>query len=56
MTFDPFGDFDTAHLAVFRGSRDDPRHTIFEHPNAIKMSVDYALVLAASLRRRTKSS
>lgn len=39
------------HLAVFKGSRDDPRHTIFEHPNAIKMSVDYALVLAADKKR-----
>jgi cell filamentation protein len=35
------------HLAVFKGSRDDPRTTVFEHPNSIKMSVDYALKLAA---------
>ncbi|EXF91811.1 cell filamentation protein Fic [Pseudomonas fluorescens HK44] len=35
------------HLAVFKGSHDDPRSTVFEHPNSIKMSVDYALELAA---------
>ncbi|WP_433737857.1 Fic/DOC family protein [Pseudomonas putida] len=35
------------HLAVFKGSHDDPRSTVFEHPHAIKMSVDYALELAA---------
>lgn len=35
------------HLAVFKGSYNDPRSTVFEHPNLIKMSVDYAFKLAA---------
>ncbi|BCX71239.1 Fic/DOC family protein [Pseudomonas izuensis] len=39
------------HLAVFKGSYDDPRSTIFEHPHSIKMSVDYALELAADKKR-----
>ncbi|WP_448089223.1 Fic family protein [Pseudomonas azerbaijanoccidentalis] len=39
------------HLAVFKGSQNNPRHTLFEHPNAIKMSVDYALELAANKQR-----
>ncbi|EJM53506.1 Fic/DOC family protein [Pseudomonas sp. GM48] len=39
------------HLAVFKGLHGDPRATVFEHPNAIKMSVDYALELAADHKR-----
>ncbi|SEM60280.1 cell filamentation protein [Pseudomonas sp. ok272] len=39
------------HLAVFKGSNDDPRSTVFEHPNAIKLSVDHALKLAADKKR-----
>lgn len=39
------------HLAVFKGSQDDPRHTAFEHPNAIKRSIDYALELASNPER-----
>ena len=39
------------HLAVFKGSLDDPRSTIFERPDSIKMSVDYALKLAADKKR-----
>lgn len=35
------------HLAVFKGSHDDPRSTVFERPDLIKRSVDYALQLAA---------
>ena len=39
------------HLAVFKGSLDDPRSTVFERPDSIKMSVDYALKLAADKKR-----
>ncbi|MGY2167450.1 Fic/DOC family protein [Pseudomonas gingeri] len=39
------------HLAVFKGSLDDPRNTVFAHPNAIKLSIDYALALAANKKR-----
>lgn len=39
------------HLAVFKGSHDDPRRTVFERPDSIKMSVDYALRLAADKTR-----
>ncbi len=39
------------HLAVFKGSHDDPRSTVFERPDFIKMSVDYALKLAADKKR-----
>ncbi|PRA34105.1 Fic/DOC family protein [Pseudomonas poae] len=39
------------HLAVFKGSQDDPRHTVFEHPLSIKRSVDYALELASNKKR-----
>lgn len=35
------------HLAVFKGSHNDPRSTAFERPEFIKKSVDYALKLAA---------
>ncbi|WP_413791921.1 MULTISPECIES: Fic/DOC family protein [unclassified Pseudomonas] len=35
------------HLAVFKGSHNDPRSTAFERPELIKRSVDYALELAA---------
>lgn len=35
------------HLAVFKGSHNDPRSTAFERPEFIKRSVDYALKLAA---------
>lgn len=39
------------HLAVFKGSHDDPRSTAFERPDFIKMSVDYALKLATDKKR-----
>jgi cell filamentation protein len=39
------------HLAVFKGSHEDPRSTVFERPDSIKMSVDYALKLAADKKR-----
>lgn len=39
------------HLAVFKGSPDDPRHTVFERPELIKRSVEYALELAANKKR-----
>ncbi|MDQ0654849.1 Fic/DOC family protein [Pseudomonas cedrina] len=39
------------HLAVFKGSQDDPHHTPFEHPAAIKLCVDYALELASNKKR-----
>lgn len=39
------------HLAVFKGTRDDPHHTVFEHPDLIKRSVDYALELASNIKR-----
>ncbi|MBD0705445.1 Cell filamentation protein Fic [Pseudomonas sp. E141] len=39
------------HLAVFKGSHHDPRSTAFERPDLIKMSVDYALKLAADTKR-----
>jgi len=35
------------HLAVFKGSQDDPHHTPFEHPASIKLSVDYAFELTS---------
>ncbi|MBK0001453.1 Fic family protein [Erwinia sp. S38] len=39
------------HLAVFKGALQDENATIFEHPHAIRMSVDYALRLAANKTR-----
>ncbi|MGY2136275.1 Fic/DOC family protein [Pseudomonas reactans] len=39
------------HLAVFKGSQDDPHHTPFEHPVSIRLSVDYALELASNKKR-----
>lgn len=39
------------HLAVFKGSQDDPRHTPFEHPASIKLCVDYAFNLASNKKR-----
>ncbi|MDX5629608.1 MULTISPECIES: Fic family protein [unclassified Brenneria] len=39
------------HLAVFKGSLDDPHCTVFERPNLIKMAIDYALKLAADKKR-----
>lgn len=39
------------HLAVFKGSENDPYHTVFEHPGSIKLSVDYALELASNKKR-----
>ncbi|PMW95506.1 cell filamentation protein Fic [Pseudomonas sp. FW215-R2] len=39
------------HLAVFKGSKDDPRHTVFERPDLIRRSVEYALELAANKER-----
>lgn len=35
------------HLAVFKGSHNDPRSTVFERPDFIRIAVDYALQLAA---------
>ncbi|MGC5700737.1 Fic family protein [Pseudomonas sp. NFXW11] len=39
------------HLAVFKGAYDDPHHVLFEHPDALKMSIDYGLRLAADKHR-----
>ncbi|MFB3303370.1 Fic family protein [Pseudomonas sp. AMR01] len=39
------------NLAVFKGTQEDPRHTAFERPDSIKMSVDYALALASDTSR-----
>lgn len=39
------------HLAVFKGSQDNPRHTAFERPDSIRMAVDYALRLANNTQR-----
>ncbi|NDL65351.1 Fic/DOC family protein [Acerihabitans arboris] len=39
------------HLAVFKGSHEDPHSTVFERPDLIKMSIDYALQLAANKKR-----
>lgn len=39
------------HLAVFKGSKEDPHHTVFERPDLIKRSVEYALKLAANKKR-----
>jgi cell filamentation protein len=39
------------HLAVFKGSLDDPHHTPFERPELIKRSIEYALELAANKKR-----
>jgi cell filamentation protein len=39
------------HLAVFKGSLDDPHHTPFERPELIKRSIEYALELAANRKR-----
>ncbi|MBC3207444.1 Fic family protein [Pseudomonas sp. SWRI111] len=39
------------HLAVFKGSQDDPHHTPFERPELIKRSIEYALELAANKKR-----
>ncbi|GAB7532938.1 Fic/DOC family protein [Pseudomonas sp. 3A(2025)] len=39
------------HLAVFKGALDDPDSTVFEHPDLIRRSVDYALKLAANMSR-----
>lgn len=39
------------HLAVFKGTKEDPHHTIFERPDLIKRSVEYALELSANKKR-----
>ncbi|MDQ0123121.1 cell filamentation protein [Pseudomonas lini] len=39
------------HLALFKGSHDNPHSTAFERPDFIRMSVDYALELAADKKR-----
>ncbi|WP_079774174.1 Fic/DOC family protein [Salmonella bongori] len=39
------------HLAVFKGSQDNPRHTVFERPDSIRMAVEYALYLANNKQR-----
>ncbi|WP_036627053.1 Fic/DOC family protein [Pantoea sp. AS-PWVM4] len=36
------------HLAVFKGSPENPRHTTFEHPHYIRPAIDYALRLASN--------
>lgn len=36
------------HLAVFKGSPENPRHTAFEHPHFIRHAIDYALRLASN--------
>ncbi|KAA5842662.1 cell filamentation protein Fic [Pseudomonas chlororaphis] len=39
------------HLAIFKGAYNDPHSTIFERPDFIKRSVDYALKLAADKKK-----
>lgn len=39
------------HLAVFKGSQDNPRHTVFQRPDSIRMAVEYALHLANNKQR-----
>jgi cell filamentation protein len=39
------------HLAVFKGSENNSRHTVFERPDSIRLAVDYALRLAADKQR-----
>lgn len=39
------------HLAVFKGPLDDPRSTVFERPDLIRRSVDYAFKLATDKPR-----
>lgn len=39
------------HLAVFKGSEKNSRHTVFERPDSIRLAVDYALRLAADKQR-----
>ncbi|EPF13862.1 cell filamentation protein Fic [Cedecea davisae] len=36
------------HLAVFKGSQDNPRHTVFERPDSIRRAAEYALSLASN--------
>lgn len=36
------------NLAVFKGSSDNPRHTVFEHPTRIRRACEYALSLAGN--------
>lgn len=44
----------TPHLAVFKGSRDDPYFTVFEYPHSIQLAVDYALKMALNVERFCK--
>lgn len=39
------------HLAVFKGSEKNSRHTVFERPDSIRLAVDYALRLAVDKER-----
>lgn len=39
------------HLAVFKGSQDNPHHIVFERPDSIRMAVEYALHLANDKKR-----
>lgn len=39
------------HLAVFKGSQDNPRHTAFGQPGDIRRAVEYALHLANNRQR-----
>ncbi|MFT8211711.1 MAG: Fic/DOC family protein [Symbiopectobacterium sp.] len=39
------------HLAVFKGSKDNPHHTAFERPDFIRKAIDYALQLVADKKR-----
>ncbi|EKY3087877.1 Fic/DOC family protein [Cronobacter dublinensis] len=41
-------------LAVFKGTSDHPRHTVFAHPKEIKLAVNYALQLACDIKRFRK--
>ncbi|ELY5802361.1 Fic family protein [Cronobacter sakazakii] len=41
-------------LAIFKGSAENPRHTVFAHPKEIKRAVDYALQLASDSKRFRK--
>ena len=42
------------HLAVFKGSHDDPHSTVFEQPALISRAVDYAFQLAANEKFKEK--
>lgn len=43
------------HLAVFKGSQDNPHHIVFKRPDSIRMAVEYALHLANDKKRFRES-